>query len=151
MVKSFILVTCSLNVQTEGSEATNWGIQVFVDHTRRNKHKQNVFRIFACHVAFHMLTLIHPQIAVHRHLSNHCYFDPKKTWIPPIWAPCQDKGGFRDLQSISVIRVHVNFPRILILNYSQQPRLYYHYILWEKETIVRRVQMIAGKKINHRR
>ena len=30
------------------------GIQVFANHTCRNKHKQNVSTIFACRVAFHI-------------------------------------------------------------------------------------------------
>ena len=66
-----------------------WGIRAFADHTRGNKHKENVPTIFTrfAHVYFHTQTGIHMQ------LMNHGYFDHGKNPNTLNWIPFQDKDG----------------------------------------------------------
>ena len=56
-------------------------IRVFADHTRENKHKQNVSTIFARRAAFHA------QTAVHALVTNYGYFDRGKNPNTPNLSP----------------------------------------------------------------
>ena len=53
--------------------------------------------IFVHHAAFYacfICTVRRQHMQWHTQLSNCNYFDyEKKTWRPPIWAPCRDKDG----------------------------------------------------------
>ena len=61
--------------------SSNWGCSGFCQpHTRKQTQPKCVHDL-------------HAQTAVHPHLTNHGYFDCRKTRIPPIGVPWWDKDG----------------------------------------------------------
>ena len=67
-------------------------IQVFAEHTRRNKCKKNASMTFARRAAFHTFLSLSSDHSTYA-LTNHGYFDRGKYRIPPTEAPCRDNDG----------------------------------------------------------
>ena len=61
------------------------------DHTRGNAHKQNASTIF-CALCGISHIYFHAQTAYIRTWQIMAILVAGKTWIPPIWIPCQDKN-----------------------------------------------------------
>ena len=79
------------------------GIQVFADHAET---KANIMRPRSSRaVQRFKCVYLHAQIAVHAHLTNHCYFDQGKNPNTPNLSPMPGlrRRMFWDLRSISVV------------------------------------------------
>ena len=75
--------------------SSNWGIWLFVAHTRRNKCKQSVSTIFVCRMVFHTCLSSCSNRSTYAPDKSRLFWSQEKPRIPPIWAPCwnQDCTG----------------------------------------------------------